>query len=63
MCTLLKKAERDAGPNHEGDVKLHHPRKMIGKIRQQQRMRLSIYMGDGIFRHPFVVVLRHAWFL
>jgi hypothetical protein len=30
----VKKAERDAGPKHEGDGKFHHPRRTIGKIRQ-----------------------------
>jgi hypothetical protein len=41
----VKKAERDAGPKHEGDGKFHHPGRMIGKIRQHQRLGLSIYMG------------------
>jgi hypothetical protein len=59
--TLLKKAERDPGQKHEGDGKFHHPRRTIGKIRLHQRLGLSIYMGDGIFRHPCVVVPRHAW--
>jgi hypothetical protein len=57
----VKKAERDAGPKHEGGGKFHQPRRTIGKIRQHQRLGLSIYKGDGIFRHPCVVVLRHAW--
>jgi hypothetical protein len=57
----VKKAERDAGQKHEGGGKFHHPHRTIGKIRQHQRLGLSIYMGDGIFRHPCVVVLRHAW--
>jgi hypothetical protein len=57
----VKKAERDARPKHAGDGKFHHPRRTIGKIRLHQRLGLSIYMGDGIFRHPCVVVLRHAW--
>jgi hypothetical protein len=60
ICTV-KKAERDTGPKHEGDGKFHHPRRTIRKIRQHQRLGLSIYMGDGIFRHPCVVVLRQAW--
>jgi hypothetical protein len=61
MTYTVKKAERDARPKHEGDGKFHHPRRTIGKIRQHQRLGLSIFMGDGIFRHPCVVVLRHAW--
>jgi hypothetical protein len=56
----VKKAERDEGPKHEGDGKFHNPRRTIGKIRQHQRLCLSIYMGDGFFRHHCVVVLRHA---
>jgi hypothetical protein len=58
---LLKKTERDAGPKHKGDGKSHHPRRTIGKYRQHERLGLSIYMGDGIFRHPYVAVLSHAW--
>jgi hypothetical protein len=50
----VKKAERDAGPKHEGDGQFHHPRRTIGKIRQHQRLGLSIYMGDWIFRHASV---------
>jgi hypothetical protein len=57
----VKKAEHGAGPKHEGDGKFHHPRRMIGKIRQHHRLGPSIYVGDGIFRLPCVVVLRHAW--
>jgi hypothetical protein len=57
----VKKAERGAGLKHEGDGKFHYPRGRIGKIRQHQRLGLSIDMGDGIYRHPCVVVLRHAW--
>jgi hypothetical protein len=44
----FEKAERDAGPKHKGDGKFRHPRRTIGKIRQHQRLVLSIYMGDGI---------------
>jgi hypothetical protein len=61
LAYTVKKAERDAGLKHEGDGKVHHPRRMIGKIRQHHRLGPSIYVGDGIFRHPCVVVLRHAW--
>jgi hypothetical protein len=57
----VKKAKRDAGPKHEGKEKFRHSRRTIGKIRQHQRLGLSIDMGDGIFHHPCVVVLRHAW--
>jgi hypothetical protein len=60
VCTV-KKAERDARPKHKCDGKVHHPRRMIGKIRQQHRLGPSVYVGDGIFRYPCVVVLRHAW--
>jgi hypothetical protein len=36
--------------------------RMIGKIRHQQRSGRSIYVNDGIFRHPDVSGLRHSWF-
>jgi hypothetical protein len=45
----VKKAERDAGPKHEGDGKFHHPRRTIGKIRQHQRLgwaSLSIWVTE-----------------
>jgi hypothetical protein len=45
----VKKAESDAGPKQKSDGKFHHPR-------QHQRLGLSIYKGDGIFRQPCVVV-------
>jgi hypothetical protein len=41
----VKKAERDAGPKHEGDGKFHHPRRTIGKIRQHQKLGLSTEYG------------------
>jgi hypothetical protein len=43
-----------------GDGKLRHPHETIGKIRHQHRSGRWIYVGDGIFRHPHVVGLRHA---
>jgi hypothetical protein len=33
----VRKAKRDAGPQHEGDGKFRHPRRTIGKIRHQHR--------------------------
>jgi hypothetical protein len=49
---LPLKAQRDAGPKHEGDGKVCRPRRMIGKIRHQHRSGRSIYKDDRIFRHP-----------
>jgi hypothetical protein len=43
------------------DGKCRHPRRTIGKIRHQHRLGRWICVDDGIFRHPHVVGLRHAW--
>jgi hypothetical protein len=56
----VRKAKRDAGPKHVGD----------GKFRQQNRLSSPIYVvggffrffyvANGIFRHPHVLIMRHA---
>jgi hypothetical protein len=43
------------------DGKFRHPQRRIGKIRQEHRLGRSTYMANGIFRHLYVLVLRHAW--
>jgi hypothetical protein len=46
----VKRTTRDAGAKHKSD----------GKYRQSHRLSDPIYVDDGIFRHPFVVLLRTA---
>jgi hypothetical protein len=58
----VSKAKRDAGPQHMSDGKCRHPHRTIGKIRHQHRSSRWVYVDDGIFRHPHVDGLRHAWF-
>jgi hypothetical protein len=41
----VKKAERDARPKYEGDVKFHHPRRTIGKINTRDWPSLSIWVA------------------
>jgi hypothetical protein len=56
----VKKAKRDAGPKHVGDGKLRHPHKLSGLIYDGDEFFQSIYVYDGIFRHPHVSGLCHA---
>jgi hypothetical protein len=57
--TLLKKAKRNAGPEH-GDGKFRHrlsvPTYDVGGFSR------SFYVDDVIFRHPYVLVLRTLGF-
>jgi hypothetical protein len=62
LLYTVKQNKRDAGAQHVGPGKFRHPR--IGRAAQSyvdDGFFRSIYVYDGIFRHPHVVLLRHAW--
>jgi hypothetical protein len=63
--TLLKKATRDAGPHREGDGKFRHLHtgRSSGLIYVDGGFLLLFYVHDGIFHHPYIVGLWHAWLL
>jgi hypothetical protein len=51
-----------AGTQHVGAGKFRHPRRSSDPIYVGGGFFRSIYVDDGIFRHPHVVLLRYAWF-
>jgi hypothetical protein len=59
ICTV-RKAKSEAGPQHKGDGKFRHPYRLKGPISGVDGFFRSFYVDYGIFRHPRVLVLRHA---
>jgi hypothetical protein len=54
---------RDAGAKHKGDGKFRQSHRLSGPIYLDDGFFRLVYVEDGIFRHPCIVLLRHAWLL
>jgi hypothetical protein len=59
----LLKNMRDATATHKGDGKFPQTLRLSCLIYVDDGFFRPIYADDGIFRHPCVVLPRHAWLL